>query len=141
MWNWIPPSEKNGTRWNSWTFMQTKQLMWAQWGGGWFVSALGTVTWKTSHVPDSHEYFYRHGMKALVHHWQKTIANGGDYVERIVFCSWECTVSNDVNVFFVSVVVNIELNRRHYFWRHLHIVLVLYLPPIKWRFSTYIWIN
>ena len=37
-----------------WTFMDAKQWMWTQ-GGSWrCVSAVATVTWKTSHVPDSH---------------------------------------------------------------------------------------
>jgi len=31
--------------------------------------------------------FTRCGMDALVHHWQKCTANGGDCAEKIVFCS------------------------------------------------------
>ena len=27
--------------------------------------------------------FYKYGMQALVHHWQKGIANGGDCVEKL----------------------------------------------------------
>jgi len=34
--------------------------------------------WATSAGAD----FYECGMQALVHHWQKCIANGGDYVEK-----------------------------------------------------------
>jgi hypothetical protein len=30
-------------------------------------------------------YFYERGMQALVHRWQKCIANGGDYVEKQCF--------------------------------------------------------
>ena len=26
--------------------------------------------------------FYKHGMQALAHHWQKSIAKGGDYAEH-----------------------------------------------------------
>jgi hypothetical protein len=26
--------------------------------------------------------FYKHGIQALVHHWQKCITNGDDYVEK-----------------------------------------------------------
>ena len=29
--------------------------------------------------------FYEHSMQALLHHWQKYIANGGDYFEKIFF--------------------------------------------------------
>ena len=32
-----------------WMFMETKQCMLAQWGGGWCISALTTVMWKRSH--------------------------------------------------------------------------------------------
>jgi hypothetical protein len=32
----------------------------------------------TSAVAD----FYEYGMQALVHRWQKCIANGGDYVKK-----------------------------------------------------------
>jgi hypothetical protein len=34
--------------------------------------------WATSAVAD----FYKNGMQALVHHWLKCIANGGDCVEK-----------------------------------------------------------
>jgi len=30
---------------------------------------------------------YDHGMQALVHHWQKCIANGHDYVEKMSFAA------------------------------------------------------
>ena len=68
-----------------WTFMEIKQWMWAQWGSGWCVSAVVTVMWKKSHVTDSHADYYKHGMQALVHHWWKCTANGGDYVEKQCF--------------------------------------------------------
>ena len=69
--------------------------------------------WKTNHVPDSHADFYKHGMQAPVHCWQKCRANGGDRVK--VLCSREFALSNSVMVLFVSVVVSTEINRRHYF--------------------------
>ena len=34
---------------------------------------------------------------------------------KIVFCSWEFALSNSVIVLFVSIVVSMEINRRHYF--------------------------
>jgi len=39
------------------------------------------------------------------------IANGGDYAEKLCFVA----LSNSVIVLFVSVVVSMEINRRHYF--------------------------
>ena len=52
-------------------------------------------------------------VQALTHHWQKCRTNGGDYVEKL-FCSWEFVPSNSV-VLFVSLVVSMEINRRHNF--------------------------
>jgi len=40
---------------------------------------------------------------------------------RIAFCSWEFALSNSVIVLFVSVVVSMEIKRRHYFRSSLHI--------------------
>lgn len=59
--------------------------------------------------------FYKYNMQVLVHHWVKCITNSGDYVEKIVFCSREFAVSNNVTVLFVPIVVSTEMNRRHYF--------------------------
>ena len=59
--------------------------------------------------------FYKCGMQALIHHWWKCIVNDGDYVEKVVFCSWECALSNNDIVFFVGVVVSMEINRGSYF--------------------------
>ena len=38
---------------------------------------------------------------------------------KTVFCSWEFVLSNSVIVLFASVVVSMEINTRHYFWRNL----------------------
>ena len=62
--------------------------------------------------------FYMCGMQALVHCWQKHIAYGGDHW-KIVFCSWEFALSNSVIVLFTSVIVSMEINRRHCFWSDL----------------------
>jgi len=71
-WNWIPPCWKNCTHWHS-----LMQWMLAQGGGEWHVPAVATVTWKTRLISDSHADFYEHSMQALVHAWQRCIANGG----------------------------------------------------------------
>ena len=54
------------------------------------------------------------GMKLLVHHWWKWIANSGDCVEKIVFCSWKFALLNSVIVLFMSVVFSMDINMRHY---------------------------
>ena len=40
--------------------------MWMQWGGGWCISAVATVMWKTSHVPDSHVQLSHCEMKNIL---------------------------------------------------------------------------
>ena len=40
---------------------------------------------RKNHVLDGHADFHERGMQALVHHWQKCIANDGDYVEKSWF--------------------------------------------------------
>jgi len=57
-------------------------------------------------------------MQALVHCWQKCLPNGGDYVSKQYFVAENS--SNSIIVVFVSVVVSIEIYRRHYFWSNLH---------------------
>jgi len=48
-----------------WMFAETKQWMLAQWGDGWCVLAVATVTWKTIHVPDGHAQLSHHKMKSV----------------------------------------------------------------------------
>jgi len=43
-----------------------------------------TAMWNASHILDGHADFYECDMQALVHGWQKYIANCGDYVEKSV---------------------------------------------------------
>jgi len=104
----------------SWTFMETKQLMWAPWGGEWYVATVTAATWKASHNEDRRADFYERGRQALVDQRQKCITDGGDYVEKIVLCSWKSAPSNRVIVHFVSVVVSLEINRRDYFQSDLY---------------------
>lgn len=35
--------------------------------------------------------------------------NGGDYVEKIAFYSWQFSLSNSVIILFVSVLISVEL--------------------------------
>jgi len=57
---------------------------------------------------------YEHSMQALVYWWWQHTAHGGD-CWRTVFCCWEFALSISVIVLFVSVVVSMEINGRHYF--------------------------
>jgi hypothetical protein len=74
--------------------------------------------WATSDGAD----FYERGMQALVHRWRKCISSGGDCVKKIVFCSQEFALLNSVTMLSVSVVVSMEINRRHYFQSDPHII-------------------
>ena len=39
---------------------------------------------------------------------------------KVVFYSYKFALSDSVFVFFVSLVVSMEINKRHYFWNNLH---------------------
>jgi len=106
------------------------------------ISPVVTAMWKTSHIPESHTDF-KWGMQAFVHCSWKCIANGGACVEKIVFCNWEFALSKSVFVLFVSIVVSMEINRRHYFlsnlciWGSAAVVLLR-----KWkRWSNTLWLG
>ena len=68
--------------------------------------------WVTSASVD----FYENSMQALDHCRQKSIANSDDHVEQMVFCSWKLALFNVILVPSVSVLIYIEINKRHYFW-------------------------
>ena len=38
--------------------------------------------WQKQWITFASAGFYKQSMQALVHHWQKCIANGGNYVEK-----------------------------------------------------------
>ena len=100
-----------------WTFTEKiKKLMWAQWGGGRCVSAVVTAVWKMSHVLDGHVQLSHHDMKFV-------LISSSVQTDRLVVVSM---LKNSVLLLrlyyiklcycaFASVVVSIELNRRHYF--------------------------
>ena len=85
-----------------WMATETKLWLWAPWGSGCSVSALVKI--------------FECSMQALLHHWWKCTADGGDCVEKQHFASWEFAPPNSVTVRVVSVVVCMEIDRRHYFW-------------------------
>ena len=95
VWKWIPQCGEKLHLLTfidaCWMFIETKQRLWAQWGGGWCISAVTTVTWKTGHVLDSHAH--------LSHHKMKNVLNSSYKIEPILL--------------FVEVFM--EINRRRYF--------------------------
>jgi len=98
-----------------WMFMETKHWMWAQWGSGWCVSAVVTV---------GHLHWYRLS-------WARHAGSCSLLVKihsywwwlcwKMVFCTREFALPDSVIALFVSVVVSLEINRRHFFWSYLHI--------------------
>ena len=119
-----------------WMFTATKQWAWAQWGGGWFISAVVTATMGHLAVAD----FYKHDMQALVYRWWKFIASDGD-CWKILFCSWEFVLLSRVAMLLVSVVISTEINGRHYFQSNLCVAKivqspntdVMWLSSVNWR--------
>ena len=102
-----------------WTFIETKQWMWAQWGSGWCISAVGQqrerqdTFWNVIHS-------FHNTKWASQSVYPHKLVNGGD-CWKPVFSSWEFSLSSSVIVVFASDVASMEINRRHYFQSHLHI--------------------
>ena len=102
-----------------WTFVESKQWMWAQWGSGWCASVVATMTVAHLHWCK----FLPTLFIALVHCSCSTLAKMNCswwwLYWKTVFCSWEFALSNSVIVLFVAVAVSMEINRKHYFWSDL----------------------
>ena len=110
-----------------WMFMETKQWMWAQWGGGWCISAEVIAAVGRFHL-DWFLWTWHAGSCSLM----VKMHSYGWWLWKIVFCSWGFALSSDVIVLFASVVVAMEINRRHYFWSDLRILL-----KFKWEYYSY----
>ena len=128
--HWIRPYRK------TWHSLMLAELLWKPnsgyqqgevVGGGfqqwWQECERRTTFWIAMQI------FYEHSMQAVVHHWWKCIANGGDYSEKYCFCRWEFFLSNNVLVHLVLVVVSMEINRRHYSQSRLHAYLSVSVVP------------
>jgi hypothetical protein len=114
--NGIPPWGKNRTQWNSSTL--AKRLRRPNSGcqhseavGGPFTMA--TATWKTSHVPDGHAQLSHHEMMNISISSSARI--GGLRLGNCVRSWISASMRYFVFVLFVSIVVSMEINRRHYF--------------------------
>jgi len=83
--HWILPC---GKKWHPLTLSTVTECLWRPYSGCVHSEAVGGVfqqwwqwQWVTSAGPD----FYKHSMQALAHCWQKCIANGGNYVDKLCF--------------------------------------------------------
>ena len=97
-----------------WMCMETKQWMWAQWGVG-----DAFQQWRQRQcIPSASADFDKHAttcsLMVKMHSWWWWLC------WKIVFSSWEFALSNSVIGLFVSVVISMEINRRHYFRSDLH---------------------
>ena len=86
--HWIPLCGKNGTHWHSLTL--TEQL-WRPTSGYEHSEEVGGAFQQWWEQPERQAMFhmamqlaqvFMNGMSAVVSHWQKCIANSGDYVEK-----------------------------------------------------------
>ena len=100
-----------------WMLMETIQRLWSPRGSGWCISAAVTV----GHLHWCQCLQAQHAVSCSLlvktHSW---------WYWKILFCSWEFTLSNGVTVLFVSVVVSLEINRSCYFWRNVYVCVHTY---------------
>ena len=111
-----------------WMLMEPKQWMSALWE----VGRAFQKWWQWVHSAGAD--CYECSMQALAYRWWKCTANDGD-CWKVVFCSWEFSLSNSIIVIFISVVVSMEINRRQYFQSNLSISFIkpkLLLRIISW---------
>ena len=94
---------------------------------------VSTMRWWMVHFSSGdsdHPYWCRFLSMRHAHCWQKCLATGGDYVEKVVFWSWDFALLNGFVALFVSVVLSMEINRRHYFWSNLCVCVHLYMNTL-----------
>ena len=128
VWNWIPPCRKNCTHWHS---LMLAECLWRPNSGcenseavsgvfqQWWQQHERQATFPTA-MHSCHTSKWRPPWSA---HLYKS-ANGPDHVKKQCFFSWEFALSKGVIVLFVSVVVSMEINRRHCFWSDLTIAFL-----------------
>ena len=94
---------------------------------------VSTMRWWMVHFSSGdsdHPYWCRFLSMRHAHCWQKCLATGGDYVEKVVFWSWDFALLNGFVALFVSVGLSMEINRRHYFWSNLCVCVHLYMNTL-----------
>jgi len=88
-----------------WMSKETKQWVWAQWGGGWCISTVVTAMWKTSRVLDS---LAQHKMKSISVSSSMQIdgLQPGNWV-------WSCVGSNGSSVGMLQSLCQVGLMNAH----------------------------
>ena len=112
-----------------WTFLETKQWMWAQWVV--WISAVVTVTvghlcrWR---FPWAQQAGSCSLLAKMQTYWQWQCW-------KIVLRSWEFCLSNNVIVLFLSIVISREINGRYYFQNNLCFdLLSLFAYHTSWNY-------
>ena len=132
VWNWIPPCRKNVTHWHS--SLLTEQL-WRSVSGcehskNWVVY-FSTSNSGSPQLGQGLTASRKAGSCSLLA--KKCRTNKHCWLcWKIVFFSWEFSLSNSVIVLFVAIVGSMEINKRHYFWSKLYPLRV-----IKKHMKTY----
>ena len=99
--NWIPPCGKNVTHWHSLTLAECL----------WRPNSRCEHS-KSLNVAFQLGQIFMSTMCRLLF----TSSKNAQQMVVMMFCSWEFALSNNVIVLVATVVVSMEINRRHYFW-------------------------
>ena len=117
--------KKNGTHWHSLMFVEH---FWRPKHGCEHDEVVGGAfqQWQQQQcVTSASAEFYKHSIHTVVHCSWKCVADSSD-CWKILFCSWEFALSNNIIVLFVSVDASREISRRQYFQRDLLISLLFF---------------
>jgi len=114
--HWISPCYKNSTHWHSLTLAEQGDQ----------TVHVSTVRQGVMYFSSDNKWQYRYRflqvwLTDLVHHWWKCITNGSDCVEKRSSVDENLSVSNSVIVLFGSIIVSMEINRRHCFQNNLRL--------------------
>jgi len=125
---WSKAVPLNSSVWKKWhllTFTDACEHLWRPTSGCELSEVVGGAFQQWSQwVTSAGAGLYKHGMQALVHCWCKCRTMWLCW--KGVICSWEFPLSNSLTVLFVSVVVPMEITRRHYFRSKLHACVYVY---------------
>ena len=125
VWSWIPPCRKNCTCWRSLVLAEclwrpdsgVGAVRWREGGGAFQQWNMACVSCCCCHLAMVSFCTTKWRVSQSAHPCKS--ANGGNFWNTS-FCSWAFALSNIIIMLFVSVVVSMEINRRHYFWRIVH---------------------
>jgi len=94
-----------------WTFTKTKQWMWAQKGSRWYISAVAT---DDSGSPLLVQIITSVACRLLFSASENAQLMVWWPCWKTMLYGWEFTLSNSGVLLFVSVIVSMEIHRRHY---------------------------